>query len=86
MQSVTTRKVRVIHWARGAHDLTSFQVLKQKETIEALRELASCEIISKNIVGNAGPFICLCYELCLLYVSMDVFLGLHMCKNIMDTV
>ena len=27
VQSVTMGKIRVIHWARGAHDLTIFQVL-----------------------------------------------------------
>jgi len=31
MQSVTREEVRVTHWARGAHDLTIFQVFwKQK--------------------------------------------------------
>jgi len=86
MQSVTMRKVRVIHWARGAHEFTIFQVLEAKGTTWALRELTSCEILSKNLVGNADSVIYLCYELWLLNVSMDVFLGLHICKNIMDTV
>ena len=79
-------KVRVIHWAWGAYDLTIFQVLKQKGTTGALRELASCEIISKNLVEKEDSVICLCYELCLLNVIMDVFLGLHMCKSVMDLV
>ena len=63
-----------------------FRFWKQKRTTRVLRELTSCEIILNNLAENADPVSCLCYELCLLNVSMDVFLGLHMCKNVMDTV
>ena len=86
MRSVTMGKVKVIYWAWGAHDLAIFQVLEAKGTTWALRELTSCEILSKNLVGNADSVIYLCYELWLLNVSMDVFLGLHICKNIMGMV
>jgi len=79
MQSVTTRKARVIHWTGEAHDLPIFQVF------EAKRDHMSIKIILKNLVGNANPIICLCYELGLFNVSTDIFLGSHMCKNIIDT-
>ena len=62
MQSATTGKVRVFHWARGAHDLTIFQVWKQKEIVRALRKLANCETLLKNLVGNAGLAVCLRYD------------------------
>ena len=52
-------KVRVIHWARGAHDLTIFQVVTQKGIVRVLRKLASCETFLKNLVGNAGIAVCL---------------------------
>ena len=58
VQSVTMGKVRVIHWARRAHDLTIFQAVKQKGIIRALRKLTSCETLLKNLVGNASLAVC----------------------------
>jgi len=37
VQSVTTGKVRVIHWARGAHDLTIFQVLETRRDHRSIK-------------------------------------------------
>ena len=63
-----------------------FRFWKQKGTTRALRELAGYEVISKNLVGNVDPVICLGYELCSLSAGMNVFLGWNICKNIIDMV
>ena len=63
-----------------------FGFWKQKGIVRALGKLASCETLLKNLLGNAYPNMCLCYDLCLVNISMDVFLGLHIYKNIMDIV
>ena len=66
--------------------LPFFSFWKQKGTVRALRRLVCCETLLKNLVGNADPDMCLCYELYLVNISMNVFLGLHMCKIIIDMV
>jgi len=50
-----------------------FKSLKQKEIVRALRKLARYETLLKNLAGNANPGMCLCYQLCLINVSVDVF-------------
>ena len=37
VQSVTMRKVRVIRWARGAHDLTILQVLETRRDHRSIK-------------------------------------------------
>ena len=63
-----------------------FRFWNQKGIARALGKLAYCETLLKNLVGNANLDMCLCYELCLVNIGVDVFLGLYMCKNIINMV
>ena len=82
MQSVATGKVRVIHWARGAHHLTIFQVWKQKGIVRALRKLASCETLVEEPSWEGRRRSMIMFS----KYNFECILGLDICNNIMDTV
>jgi len=60
MQNVTMGKVRVGLGSSWPHHF--FRFWKGEGTTGALRELASCEKLLKNLVGTVGLVVCLCYD------------------------
>jgi len=51
-----------------------FRFWKRKGITGALRELAGCETLSKNLVGTAGLALYLFYGLCFVNIVLNIFL------------